>query len=146
MDLLQFLVPMGWIETVGPIVPIAILVLVIANIGTRIKENRMQAQQAQNGETITRHPLNTFVTMGIVTLGLLFVVYRPTSGLIMMIPIFGLFVADVFEFEGRRVEADNDLDFEWPKATLIAASLTVIYAMYYGLSPLYAPFLDQIFA
>ena len=145
MDLLQFLVPLGWIETVGPSIPIAIFVLVIANIGTRIMENRMQARQAKNGEEITRHPLNTFVTMGIVTLGLLFVVYRPTSGMILMLPIIGLFIADVFEFEGRRVEADNDLDFEWPKATLFSLGLALIYAAYYALAPLYGPYLDLLF-
>lgn len=145
MDPLQFLVPLGWIETVGPIVPIAILVLVIANIGTRIKENRMQARQAENGEPVTRHPLNTFVTMGIVTLGLLFIIYRPVSGMIMMVPIIGLFIADVFEHEGRRVEADNDLDFEWPKATLFSLGLALIYASYYAFRPLYGPYLDLIF-
>jgi phosphatidylglycerophosphate synthase len=146
MDPLQFLVPLGWIETVGPIVPIAILVLAVANIGTRVLENRRQSWQVENDEPITRHPLNTFTTMGIVTLGLLFVLYRPISGMIMMIAIFGLFVADVFEYEGRQVEADNDLEFEWPKATLLASSLTIIYAMYYALTPLYSPILDAIFA
>ena len=145
MDLLQFLVPLGWIETVGPIIPIAIFVLIIANVGTRIKENRMQATQAEAGDEITRHPLNTFVTMGIVTLGLLFTVYRPTSGMIMMIPIIGLFIADVFEFEGRRVEADNNLDFEWPKATLFSIGLTLIYAAYYAFAPLYEPYLGLLF-
>lgn len=145
MDPLQFLVPLGWIETIGPIVPIAILVLVIANIGARILENRKQAWQVENDEPLTRHPLNTFTTMGIVVLGLLFTVYKPISGMIMMIPITGLFIADVFEFEGRRLEADNDLSFEWPKATLAATGLTLIYAMYYALDPLYAPYLDLIF-
>lgn len=146
MDPLQFLVPLGWIEAIGPIVPIAILVLVVVNIGARVLENRRQSWQTKHDEPLSRHPLNTFTTMGIVTLGLLFVLYRPISGMIMMIPIFGLFVADVFEFEGRRVEADNDLQFEWPKATLFASGLTLIYAMYYALVPLYAPFLDMIFA
>jgi len=144
MDLLQFLVPLGWIETVGPIIPIAILVLVIANIGTRIKENRMQAKQAEAGEEITRHPLNTVVTMGLVTLGLLFMVYRPVSGMIMMVPIIGLFIADVFEYEGRRVEADNDLEFEWPKATLFSLGLALIYASYYAMAPLYGPYVDLL--
>jgi len=145
MDPLQFLVPLGWIETIGPIAPIGILVLVVANIGTRILENRKQAYQLEQDEPLTRHPLNTITTMGIVTLGLLFVLYRPISGMIMMIPIFGLFVADVFEFEGRQVEANNDLAFEWPKATLFATGLTLIYAMYYALDPLYAPYLDLLF-
>jgi len=145
MDPLQFLVPLGWIETIGPIAPIGILVLVLANIGTRILENRKQAYQLEQDEPLTRHPLNTITTMGIVTLGLLFVLYRPISGMIMMIPIFGLFVADVFEFEGRQVEANNDLAFEWPKATLFATGLTLIYAMYYALDPLYAPYLDLLF-
>ena len=146
MDLLQFLVPLGWIETIGPIVPIAILVLVVANIGARIVENRRQEWQAEHDEPLTRHPANTFTTMGIVTLGLLFIVYRPISGMIMMIPILGLFIADVFEFEGRQVEADNGLEFEWPKATLLATGLTLIYAFYYALPPLYQPILDAIFA
>jgi len=145
MDPLQFLVPLGWIETIGPIMPIAIFVLVVANIGARILENRRQSWQADNDEPITRHPLNTVTTMGLVTLGLLFVVYRPISGMIMMIPIFGLFVADVFEFESRQVEADNDLEFEWPKATLLAAGLTLVYAVYYAFQPLYSPYLDLIF-
>ncbi|MFW6320429.1 MAG: DUF7313 family protein [Halohasta sp.] len=145
MTLLEFLVPLGWVETVGPIAPIAILVLILANIGTRVLENRRQAHQAENGEPITRHPFNTFTTMGIVVMGLLFTLYRPISGMIMMIPVVGLFIADVFEFEARRVEADNDLTFEWPKASLFASAIALIYAMYYALNPLYAPYLDLIF-
>jgi len=145
MDTLQFLVPLGWIETVGPIIPIALLMLVIANIGTRIIENRMQASQIEAGEEVTRHPLNTFVTMGIVTLGFLFIVYRPISGMIMMLPIIGLFIADIFEFEGRRVEADNDLQLEWPKATLFSLGLALIYASYYAMAPLYGPYVDLLF-
>ena len=36
MQLLSFLVPLGWIESVGPIIPLAVLALAVANMGTRL--------------------------------------------------------------------------------------------------------------
>ena len=87
-----------------------------------------------------------FTTTGLVILGMLFTLYKPIGGMILMIPVIGLFITDFFEFESREVEARNDMEFERPKAALGVSVLVLIYAAYYGLQFLYAPYLDLIFA
>jgi len=149
MSLLQFLVPLGWVETIGPILPLAILTLTIANMATRLLSHRTHKQQAEAGEkdeALSRYFPHTFTTLGVVLLGLLFIVYRPISGMIMMISLFGLLVTDFFEFEARLVEARNDMPLERPKAGFAVSVLALIYASYYGLQFLYGPYLDLIFA
>ena len=147
MQSLQFLVPLGWIESVGPIVPIAILVLAVANMGTRLLSHRNHRQQVEAGaEELDRYTPHVFTTTGLVVLGMLFTLYRPTSGMILMIPVIGLFITDFFEFESREVEARNDMEFEQPKAAIGVSALVVVFAGYYGLRFLYGPYLDLIFA
>ncbi|TQQ82723.1 hypothetical protein EGH24_04560 [Halonotius terrestris] len=149
MHPLQFLVPLGWIETIGPILPIALFVLAVANVGTRLLSHRQHEQQAAEGdddEALDRYAPHVFTNTGLVTMGMLFTLYRPTSGMIFMIPVIGLFVTDFFEFESRLVEARNDMELERPKAGIAISLLVVVYAAYYGLEFLYSPYLDLIFA
>jgi hypothetical protein len=148
MQPLSFLVPLGWIESVGPIIPLAILTLAIANMGTRLLSHRHHKQQAVDGDadSLDRYTPHVFTTTGIVILALLFTLYKPISGMILMIPVIGLFITDFFEFESREVEARNDMEFEQPKAALGVSVLLLIYAAYYGLPFLYEPYLDMLFA
>ena len=147
MHALQFLVPLGWIETVGPLLPIAILTLAVGNIITRLLSHRKHKQQVEDGEEgLDRYPPHVFTTTGLVILGLLFTVHRPTSGMILMLPLIGLFITDFFEFESREVEARNDLEFERPKAGIAISMLVLVYAAYYGLPFLYQPVLDALLA
>jgi len=149
MNPLQFLIPLGWVETVGPILPLAILVLVIANMSTRLLANRVHKQQADEGtkdEALSRYGPHTFTTMGLVIMSLLFIIYRPTSGMILAVPVVGLLLTDFFEFESRMVEARNDMPIERPKAGLAISVIVLVYAAYYGLQFLYGPYLDLIFA
>lgn len=145
MHPLQFLVPLGWIETVGPLLPIAILTLAVGNIITRLLSHRQHKQQVEDGnESLDRYTPHVFTTTGLVILGLLFTVYRPTSGMILMLPVIGLFITDFFEFESREVEARNDMTFERPKAGIAVSLLLLVYAAYYGLPFLYEPVLDAL--
>jgi len=147
MHALQFLVPLGWIETVGPLLPIAILTLAVGNIITRLLSHRKHKQQVEDGEEgLDRYPPHVFTTTGLVILGMLFTVHRPTSGMILMLPLIGLFITDFFEFESREVEARNDLEFERPKAGIAVSLLVLVYAAYYGLPFLYQPVLDALLA
>jgi hypothetical protein len=147
MHALQFLVPLGWIETVGPLLPIAILTLAVGNIITRLLSHRKHKQQVEDGEEgLDRYPPHVFTTTGLVILGLLFTIHRPTSGMILMLPLIGLFITDFFEFESREVEARNDLEFERPKAGIAVSLLVLVYAAYYGLPFLYQPVLDALLA
>ncbi|MFQ3476385.1 hypothetical protein HKK80_09020 [Halonotius sp. F2-221B] len=147
MHALQFLVPLGWIETVGPLLPIAILTLAVGNIITRLLSHRKHKQQVEDGEEgLDRYTPHVFTTTGLVILGLLFTIHRPTSGMILMLPLIGLFITDFFEFESREVEARNDLEFERPKAGIAVSLLVLVYAAYYGLPFLYQPVLDALLA
>ena len=147
MHALQFLVPLGWIETVGPLLPIAILTLAVGNIITRLLSHRKHKQQVEAGEEgLDRYTPHVFTTTGLVILGLLFTIHRPTSGMILMLPLIGLFITDFFEFESREVEARNDLEFERPKAGIAVSLLVLVYAAYYGLPFLYQPVLDALLA
>ena len=148
MQPLSFLVPLGWIESVGPIIPLAILALAVANMGTRLLSHRKHRQQAvdSDADSLDRYTPHVFTTTGLVILGMLFTLYKPISGMIMMIPVIGLFITDFFEYESREVEARNDMEFERPKAALGVSVLLLIYAGYYGLSFIYEPYLDMILA
>ena len=97
-------------------------------------------------DSLDRYTPHVFTTTGLVILGMLFTLYKPIGGMILMIPVIGLFITDFFEFESREVEARNDMEFERPKAALGVSVLVLIYAAYYGLQFLYAPYLDLIFA
>jgi hypothetical protein len=149
MHALQFLVPLGWIETIGPMLPIAILTLAVGNIITRLLSHRTHKQQLEAGDddaALSRYPPHVFTTNGLVILGLVFTLYRPTSGMILMIPVIGVFITDFFEYESREVEARNDLEFERPKAGIAVSLLVLVYAAYYGLPFLYEPVLDALLA
>ena len=145
MYALQFLVPLGWIETIGPLLPVAILTLVVVNLITRLLSHRKHKQQvAADSEELDRYPPHVFTTTGVVVLGLLFTIYRPTSGMILMVPVIGLFITDFFEYESREVEARNDMTFEQPKAGIAVSLLVLVYAAYYALPFLYEPVLDAL--
>jgi hypothetical protein len=149
MHALQFLVPLGWIETIGPMLPIAILTLAVGNIITRLLSHRTHKQQLEAGDddaALSRYPPHVFTTNGLVILGLVFTLYRPTSGMILMIPVICVFITDFFEYESREVEARNDLEFERPKAGIAVSLLVLVYAAYYGLPFLYEPVLDALLA
>ncbi len=149
MNPLQFLIPLGWVETVGPILPMVIFVLVLANMATRLLGHRVHKQQAEAGDTdesLDRYLPHVFTTMALVFLTFLFIVYRPVSGMILAIPVVGLLVTDFFEFESRLVEARNEMPIERPKAGLAVSVLVLVYAAYYAFRFLYGPYLDLIFA
>ena len=148
MDPLQFLVPLEWIDAIGDIIPIAILVVVLANMLTRFLSHRTHQKQAQDGddEQIERFLPHVITNFALVFLVFAFMLYRPGSGAIMAIPIVGLFIADIFEFEARKVEVRNKMTVEWPKSSIAASSIVLIYALYYGLQFLFTPYLGSIFA
>jgi len=146
MDLLQFLVPLGWIDLLGPILPFAILVLALANVVTRLLAHRTQASQAQSQDEVDRYTPHTVTTLGLAVLSFLMIPYRPVGGTILATITVVLVVTDVFEFEARNVEARNGLTFERPKSSLLTSSLVLLYAGYYCLVTLDLTFWRSLFA
>lgn len=145
MDPLQFLVPLGWLDAIGEYLPIAIFVLILVNAATRHQAHRSHKQGADDGEEgVTKYLPHTVVNITLVLLGLLYMIYHPHGGLIMSALILTMFVADIFEFESRQVEARNELTIERPKSALVAWGLAFLYSAYQALFVFIAPYWELI--
>jgi hypothetical protein len=142
MQPLQFLVPLEPIEAVGPYLPAVILVLVLANMATRAlahRTYRKQAAASDDDEALSRYAPHSATNVLLVLASFAFMVVEPHGGMVMSVLVLGVFLADVFEFESRRVEARNGLDFERPKAAVVASLIALLYAGFQSLFEFIAP-------
>ncbi|GAB7010635.1 DUF7313 family protein [Halorubrum trueperi] len=133
MDPLQFLVPLGWLADVGPMLPYAIFVMAIANLATRHLAHRRHVEQGTDGESVEPYAPHAFTNVGLVLLSFLFVLDSPISGVILSVLVITMLIADLFELEARNVEARNDMRIEAPKSAIAASGLVLVYASYYAL-------------
>jgi len=133
MDPLQFLVPLGWLAAVGPVLPYAILVMAVANLATRHVEYKRHVEQGADGDSVEQYTPHAFTNVGLLLLSLLFAVAAPVSGTILSIIVITMVLADLFEFEARNVEARNDMSIETPKSAIVTSIIVLVYAGYYAL-------------
>ena len=133
MDPLQFLVPLGWLSAVGPMLPFAILVMAFANLVTRHFQHRRHVVQAAAGDSVERYTPHTVTNVGLLLLSALFTLHAPTGGTIMSVLVVTVLLADLFEFESRNVEARNDMAVEAPKSAIVGSGIVLLYAAYYAL-------------
>lgn len=143
MDPLQFLIPLGWMEAVGPVLPFAILVMAIANVVTRHLAHDHHVEQGRNADSVEQFTPHAFTNVGLVLLCFLFTIHAPTGGTILSMFAVTMFIADLFEFEARNVEARNDMTIEAPKSAIVASGFVLLYAAYYALWFLVAPLWSQ---
>ena len=144
MYLLQFLVPLGWIEVIGPILPFTVLTLGVANLITRLLAHRGHVRQAESADELKRYPPHSVTTIGLVLVSFLLIPYQPSGGTILAVLTVTMLIADLFEFEARNVEARNQLPVERPKSALFASALVLLYAGYYSLFFVVRPFWELI--
>ncbi|WP_411965730.1 hypothetical protein [Haloferax sp. YSMS24] len=134
MQPLQFLVPLDQLAAVEPIVPIAILVMVLANFATRFMAHRSHVQQAEDGaDELSRYLPHSITSGGLVLLSFLYLVIEPHGGMVMSVLVVGMFLTDFFEFEARNVEARNDRKLDRPNGALTASVVVFLYAAYQAL-------------
>ncbi|MFO8114448.1 MAG: hypothetical protein R6U01_03660 [Halorubrum sp.] len=133
MDPLQFLVPLGWLSAVGPVLPYAILVMAVANLATRHIAYRSHVEQGTDGDEVEPYTPHAFTNIGLVLLSFLFVPVAPVSGVILSVLVITMLIADLFELEARNVEARNDMPIEAPKSSIAASLLVLVFAAYYSL-------------
>ncbi len=133
MDPLQFLVPLGWLAAVGPVLPYAILVMAVANLATRHVEYKRHVEQGADRDSVEQYTPHAFTNVGLLLLSLLFAVAAPVSGTILSIIVITMVLADLFEFEARNVEARNDMSIETPKSAIVTSIIVLVYAGYYAL-------------
>lgn len=137
MQPLQFLVPLDALEAVEPVLKFVILGLVLVNMVTRVLAHRSHVRQAEDGDdddALSRYLPHSITTLLLVLASFLLLVFEPHAGTVLSVLVLGLFLADVFEFESRRVEArSKGLEFERPKAAIGASVLVLAYAAYQSL-------------
>jgi len=147
MTPLQFLVPLEWLSAVEGVVPWVVLALVVANMGTRFLAHRQHVRQARDGdddELVERYLPHTATTVALLLASFLFLVVAPHGGMVMSVLVVGMFIADFFEFEARRVEARNELDVQQPRAAIAASALVLGYAAFQTLFAFVAPFWNAV--
>ena len=137
MQPLQFLVPIGALEAVAPVLPFVILAFAVANMVTRILQHSRHTSQAEVGdddEALSRWPPHTVTTLGLVFSSLLFLIVEPHGGMVMSVLALSVFVSDFFEYESRRVEArSKSKDLQLPVAAIGASVFALLYAGYQSL-------------
>lgn len=133
MDPLQFLVPLGWLADVGPVLPYAIFVMAVANLVTRHLAHRRHVDQGTDGESVEPYTPHAFTNVGLLLLSFLFLLDSPVSGTILSVLVITMLLADLFELEARNVEARNDMSIESPKSAIAASLLVMVFAAYYAL-------------
>jgi hypothetical protein len=136
MQPLQFLVPLDPLVAAESLIPFAVLVLVVANMVTRLLAHRTHVRQAEEGDDdseLARYPPHTVTTVLLVLASFAFLVVAPHGGMVMSVLVLAVFLADFFEFEARKVEARNEMTIERPKAALTASVVALLYASFQSL-------------
>ena len=136
MQPLQFLVPLEPLAAAEPVIPFIVLGLLLANMVTRLVAHRVHLTQAEEGdddEAISRFLPHSVTTVLLIVASFAFLIVEPHGGMVMSVLVLGIFLADFFEFESRKVEARNDMTMERPKAAVTASLVALLYAGYQSL-------------
>lgn len=134
MTPLEFLVPLGALESVAGVLPYVILVLVVGSFLTRHRAHQTHKRAADEGvEAVERYTPHSALSILLVLACFLYMVVRPHGGMVISILVLGMVVADFFEFEARLVEVRNDMELEAPKSAIAASGLALLYAAFQAL-------------
>ncbi|WP_380674636.1 DUF7313 family protein [Salinigranum sp. GCM10025319] len=136
MQPLQFLVPLDPLVAAESVIPFVVLALVVANMATRLLAHRAHVRQAEEGdndELLSRYTPHSVTTVLLVLASFAFLIVAPHGGMVMTVLVLGVFLADFFEFESRRVEARNEMEMERPKAAVTASLVALLYAGFQSL-------------
>jgi hypothetical protein len=134
MTPLEFVVPLGALESVAGALPYAILVLLLATFVTRHQAHDRHKQAAREGaEALERYTPHVAISVLLVFACFLYMVVHPHGGMVLSILVLGMVVSDFFEFEARQVEARNEMALELPKSAIIASFVALLYALYQSL-------------
>ena len=144
---LQFLVPVGALESVAEVLPLVIFVVVLVNLLTRFLAQRSYVRQAaedEDDDAISRYLPHEAMNVLLVLLSFGYLIVEPHGGMVLSVLVVGLFLTDFFEFEARNVEVRNDMEIERPKSALFASGLVVLYAGFQAVFFVVEPYWSQI--
>lgn len=142
---LQFAVPVDSLEAVADLIPHVILLLVLANMVTRMLAHRKHEREVEQGaDSVGQHYPHLVVSLLLVLASFAYLVVHHHGGFIMTVLVIGTVISDFFEVEARNVEARNELELERPKGALVAWALLLLYAAFQSLFFLVAPYWNTV--
>ncbi|QZY00230.1 DUF7313 family protein [Halobaculum rubrum] len=144
---LEFLVPLGALESVAGVLPYVILVVVLVNVVTRLLAQRSFERAAAEGdddEALSRYLPHETVNVLLIVLSFAFMIVEPHGGMVLSVLVLGMVISDFFEYESRRVEARNDLEMDKPNSAIVASVLVIAYAGYQALFFVIEPIWNSI--
>jgi len=124
----------------APVVEYVVLLLVLVNLVTRYVASRRNRRQAEDGpEAVSRYWPHELSNVALVLGTFYFLTLEHHSGIVLSVLVIGLVLTDFFEFEGRLVEARQDMPIEAPKGAIAASLIVAAYAAYLALFFVIAP-------
>lgn len=118
----------------APVIEYLLLVLVVANLGTRLLAHRAHVRQAEAGaESLSRHRLHEASNVVLVLATFYYLTLHHHSGFVLSVIVLGTVLADFFEFESRQVELRQDWDLERPNGAIVGSLLALAYAAFLSL-------------
>lgn len=125
-----------------PIIEFLVLALVVVNLVTRYLAHRshVQAAQREGADGIEHSPIHSATNVLLILSCFYYTTVSFNAGVLLSVLVLGMFLADFFEVEARKVEARTDKTIELPKAAIGASVLVLLYASYVALFFLVEPF------
>jgi hypothetical protein len=129
-----------------PLIVYVLVVLAVLNVATRAISHRANVAQADDGgaDAIEQHPAHIATTILLILGSFYLGTIEVHSGMVLSVLVVGMFIADFFELEARRVEVRNDRGISRPKAAVAASVLVVLYAAYISVFFVVAPLWNAV--
>lgn len=144
---MEALTAIGQLQAIDiPYFEFVLLGLVLVNMGTRFADHRSDVKQARDGADEMKRSTLHLATNALLVLGALYYIQAVEwyGGVIITVFVVGLVITDYFEFKAHRVQAREDREIEFPKATVISSILTLLYVGYQALFFVVQPYWDKI--
>jgi len=140
MQPLQYFVPFEELAAVSEYVAYVVLLVVLANMVTRALAHRKHVEQAEDEDAdLSRYLPHEATNVLLVLVSFAYLLVHHHGGMVLSILVIGLFLADFFEFEARRVEVRNEMAIEQPKGAIGASLIVFLYAAYQSIFFIVAP-------
>ena len=129
-----------------PIIEYVLLVLVVANMATRFQAHRanVRAAREEGPEAVSRSTVHELSSVLLVVGSFYLLTVQHHAGMVLSVLVLGLFITDFFEFEARRVEAQEERPLDSPKAAIGASVVVLLYAAYLSVFFLVEPLWNAV--
>jgi len=137
----------GPVDTLlAPYLEYVLLVLVLVNLGARAVEYGQHVRQARDGgaDAIARNAVRVATNFLLAVGAFYLATFEYHAGMVLSVLVVGMVIADLFEFEARRVEARREIAIDRPKGSIVASLFVLAYVAYISLFFLVAPVWDAV--